>query len=423
MSMITDADASIHVVHDIPPFTSLGGMPLTPERTELIEKARALVPRLRERSAQTNRDRKLPDETIAELRESGLLDVRRPREFGGVEIDNQTYVDVIGEIARGCGSTAWTTGIVNDIWFLAGTVLPDQGRTEFYASGLSGTAPFYPRKGGTCRKVEGGYQIDYGEWPWASGSQIAGWAIVRANLLDEDGEISDVMAPMIPMDELEVLDEWHTIAMRGSASNTLKIENVFIPEHRAGSMSRVLTGQHIVDMPDFQRQPWLTGVVFGLVPIAIGLARHALEVFLERSQGRPIATTTYGDSAAAPRTQLLVAEAAQKIDAADLLLHRGAAMLDLWAGTGAEPSVAERVKARADFAYASKLSIEAVQMLFRETGASALAQGSPLAQVAMDINAIPMHAAFNPTTGLENYGAALTGRTPPAESFGEHVYV
>jgi alkylation response protein AidB-like acyl-CoA dehydrogenase len=225
------------------------------------------------------------------------------------------------------------------------------------------------------------------------------------------------------MDELEVLDEWHTIAMLGSASNTLKIENVFIPEHRAGSMSRVLTGRHIVDMPDFQRQPWLTGVVFGLVPIAIGLARHALEVFVERCQGRPIATTTYGDSAAAPRTQLMVAEAAQKIDAADLLLHRGAAMLDLWAGTGAEPSVAERVKARADFAYASKLSIEAVQMLFRDTGASALAQGSPLAQVAMDINAIPMHAAFNPTTGLENYGAALTGRTPPAESFGEHVYV
>src|ERR1700730_7425829 len=103
MSTIESASATPYVTHDIPPFTSLGGMPLTPEREELIVRARAMLPQLRERRMQTQRERMLPDETIAELRESGLLDVRRPREYGGVEIDNQTYVDVIGELARGCG--------------------------------------------------------------------------------------------------------------------------------------------------------------------------------------------------------------------------------------------------------------------------------------------------------------------------------
>ena len=213
MTIPESADCAVHRLNDIPPFTSLGGMPLTPERAEYIERAREMVPRLRERRMQTNRERRLPEETVAELHESGLLNVRRPREYGGVEMDNQTYASVIGELARGCGSTAWTVGIVNDIWFIAGTVLPQEGRHEFYASGLTGTAPFYPRKGAEGRKVDGGYQIDYGEWPWASGSQIAGWVMPRVNLMDEHGKPVDVLVPMVPIEQVEILDEWHTIAM------------------------------------------------------------------------------------------------------------------------------------------------------------------------------------------------------------------
>jgi len=188
-------------------------------------------------------------------------------------------------------------------------------------------------------------------------------------------------------------------------------------------MSRVLTGAHVTEVPRFQRQPWLTGVIVGLTPIAVGLARAMLELFLERSHGRPIATTTHMDTAAATRTHLLVAEAAQKIDAADLLLHRGAAMLDLLAATSTSPSVAARVKTRADFAYAAKLSMEAVQMLFQDAGASAIAEDSALSRVALDSHAIPIHSAFNPTTGLENYGSVLCGQMPPAMLMGEHVVV
>jgi 3-hydroxy-9,10-secoandrosta-1,3,5(10)-triene-9,17-dione monooxygenase len=421
--MATADTQRVYTVHDIPPITSLGGMPLTPEREELIDCARAMVPRLRERMMQTQRERRLPDATIAELNDSGLFNLRRPREYGGVEIDNQTYCDVIGELARGCGSTAWTVGIVNDMWFLGGTILPAQGRREFYESGLAATGPFYPRSGGGGHKVDGGYVVEGGEWPWASGSQVAGWVMPRVNLVDDRGELLDVMVPMIPIEEAEVLDEWHTITMRGSASNTIKLENVFVPDHRVGLMSRVLTGQHIAEMPDFQRQPWLTGVIFGLVPIAVGLARAALEIVLARLPGRPIATTTHMDAAAATRNHLLVAEAAQKIDAADMLLRRGAATLDMWAADGHSPSVLQRTKARADFGYAARLSQEAVQMLYRDVGASAITEDSPLARIALDSNAVPMHAAFNATTGLENYGAALCGQMPPAMALGEHVFV
>jgi 3-hydroxy-9,10-secoandrosta-1,3,5(10)-triene-9,17-dione monooxygenase len=418
-----NAGQAAYFINDIPPFTSLGGMPLIPEREELIRRASAMVPTLRARTPQTTRERRLPDETVAELHEAGLFNLRKPREYGGFAIDNQTYCDVMSEIARGDGSTAWTVGICNDIWFLGGTVLPAEGRHEFYESGLLGTAPFYPRSGAKAKRVEGGILVGGGEWPWGSGSQVAGWILPRVDLLDDDGNMLDTVVPLIPMEQAEILDEWHTTAMRGSSSNTIKMGEVFVPEHRVGSMSRVLLGHHTPEMPDFQRQPWLTGVIFGIVPIAIGLGRAALEIFLERSPGRPVATTTYMDQSATVRAQLLSAEAAQKIDAADLLLHRGAATLDMWAANGHEPTVPERVKARADFGFAARLCIEAVQSLFRDAGASALAEAHPLSRIAQDINAIAMHAAFNPTTALENYGAALNGHAPPAMAMGDFVFV
>jgi hypothetical protein len=214
------------------------------------------------------------------------------------------------------------------------------------------------------------------------------------------------------------------LAMGGSASNVIRIKDeVFVPDHRVGYMSRVLTNSHITDVPDFMRQPWLTGVIYGLAPISVGLGRAALEIYLERAAGRPIASTTYLDKSAAVRTHLIAAEAAQKIDAADLLLHRGCARLDMWAATGEDVSVADRTKTRADLGYAGKLAQEAVNMLMMDAGASALDDASPLSTIAADSLALPMHAAFNVTTTLENYGAVLNGQMPPAMALGDHVFV
>ncbi|CAB4938309.1 unannotated protein [freshwater metagenome] len=425
MATTPSAGEKTFFLNDIPPFTSLGGMPLSPEREEVIMRARDMVPALRERRLETKALRRLPDATAEELRANGLLNLRLPREHGGIEIDNQTYAAVIAELARGCGSTAWTVGIINDVWFLGGTVLPPEGREEFFASGLPGTAPFYPRKVAKGRKVEGGVRIEAGgEWPWASGSQLAGWVMPRVDLFNENDEFVDTLAPLIPMEDCEILDEWHMLAMGGSASNVIRIKDeVFVPDHRVGYMSRVLTNSHITDVPDFMRQPWLTGVIYGLAPISVGLGRAALEIYLERAAGRPIASTTYLDKSAAVRTHLIAAEAAQKIDAADLLLHRGCARLDMWAATGEDVSVADRTKTRADLGYAGKLAQEAVNMLMMDAGASALDDASPLSTIAADSLAMPMHAAFNVTTTLENYGAVLNGHMPPAMALGDHVFV
>jgi len=73
-------------------------------------RARAMVPALRGRAAQAEKDRVMPPETLADLHASGILRTLQPRRWGGMEFDFVAYVDFCYELARGCASTAWNFG-------------------------------------------------------------------------------------------------------------------------------------------------------------------------------------------------------------------------------------------------------------------------------------------------------------------------
>ena len=76
-------------------------------RTELMAKATALVPLLRAKAAETEGAQRIPDEVIAAVEQAGLFRMRAPKRFGGYEADLRTYMDVVTEPGRGCGSTGW----------------------------------------------------------------------------------------------------------------------------------------------------------------------------------------------------------------------------------------------------------------------------------------------------------------------------
>src|SRR4029077_18852343 len=79
---------------------------------ESVARARAMIPQLRERAARAEAARQLPPETMRELHESGLMRARQPKRWGGMELEYNTYFDVVMELARGCASTAWNVSQV-----------------------------------------------------------------------------------------------------------------------------------------------------------------------------------------------------------------------------------------------------------------------------------------------------------------------
>ena len=66
----------------------------TPSPAEMIARARAMIPALRDRAAQTARDRRLPKETVADMQAAGLFKVLQPKRWGGYELDIHTYFDI-----------------------------------------------------------------------------------------------------------------------------------------------------------------------------------------------------------------------------------------------------------------------------------------------------------------------------------------
>src|SRR5690554_8129204 len=91
-------------------------MGVTRERSEkereLLASARQLIPALKERAEQADRDMKVPVETVADMREAGLFRAMQPKRFGGFEMDPRGFFEIQQALAEGCMSTAWIYGVM-----------------------------------------------------------------------------------------------------------------------------------------------------------------------------------------------------------------------------------------------------------------------------------------------------------------------
>ena len=79
---------------------------------KLISNAEKLVPVLKERSSAANEARRIPVDTINDLRDAGFFKILQPKKYGGYELDPHTFFEVQMKIAEGCMSSAWVLGII-----------------------------------------------------------------------------------------------------------------------------------------------------------------------------------------------------------------------------------------------------------------------------------------------------------------------
>src|SRR5260370_33160971 len=97
---------------------------------DLVERARLLVPHLRQRVKEMDQLGYLPEATVQELQDAGLFQLTTPRIYGGHQVDVRTFLDVIAEIGRGDASTAWTVGTSNGATWMAPTIFPEETQQE-----------------------------------------------------------------------------------------------------------------------------------------------------------------------------------------------------------------------------------------------------------------------------------------------------
>jgi len=299
---------------------------------DLVERARKLVPQLRQRVKEMDQLEYLPASTVKDLSESELFQLTVPHLYGGHQVDMRTYLDVVAEIGRGDASTAWTLSLINVCNWMAAVMFPEQAQRDVFSTegGARVCGVLSPRQC-TVKRTDGGYLIEEGKWGFNSGSYHANWAALGIPLLNERGEVVDQGLALLPTEDIERLNDWDTIGMRGTGSTTILVHNKFVPAHRVTSVSEATNGNYASENSRDEAEyryafvPVLTLIL--AFPI-LGAARAMLEVFLERLPYRGIQYTWYTKQAEATLTHLQVADAATKIDAAQLLLERAANDLD-----------------------------------------------------------------------------------------------
>ena len=139
-----------------------------PAYAAMIARAKALIPRFRDRASRTEELRRLPSETERDLHESGLFRIVQPKRVGGSEFDYVALVDCADAIGRADASVAWNlANLASHHWMLG---MFDKRAQDLVwskdANALIASSFIFPA--GRARKVDGGYVLR-GSWPFSFG--------------------------------------------------------------------------------------------------------------------------------------------------------------------------------------------------------------------------------------------------------------
>ena len=395
----------------------------TQRAAEIVAKVRALGPTLRARAVEAERAGRHSDETIAELDATGAFNIGSPAEFGGDELSVRQQLDVVMEVAQWDGSAAWTVWVgAATNWIPAGSgarVVEEVFGMKWVGPRVAGSSHF-PASRGRAKRVESGWVISGGPWTFGSDSLWAPYTNLGCIAEDEQGR--RLVGIQVPRDQLRFLDDWKVAGMcgTGSVSITLASEELFVPDYRGVDFRDVTGAVHESGLRgDIWKAPAL-GWSFSLMAgMSVGLAQGALARFLERSGGKPIRGTSYKNQLEAPLTHLMLAEVHSKIQSATLMTRANAQETDRLgalaaAGTPADPRTMQHFSARClvETAYAARWCAEAIELLQRNSGSTAIMLFEPIQRAWRDARVITLHGALNLEALSENYGRLMAGMQP-----------
>lgn len=382
-------------------------------RTDVVAKAAALRLMLRERASQTDRLARLPESTIADLEEARLFEITTPRRYGGLQLDVSTFMDAMVELGRGDASVSWAATLINiNNWFIATLFPPEVSEEVFAKPGARVAAVFQPR---SCKvhKVSGGFHIEEGLWPFNSGVYHAQWDMLGFPVRDEAGVY--LAFAVIPIADVQILNDWDTIGVRGSGSSSAAVRDVFVPDIRVSRPDSARVGSYKSTQLEHE---WLYRAAF--TPLAqiiiafpaLGAGLAALDVFLAQLPRRAITASPYSKQAEAPVTHLQLGEASAKVDAARVIIAYAGDEIERYAKAGRVMEQMTQARIRRDTGFASRLIWEGIDILASACGGSFASVGHPLNRIWHDARVASLHASLVPSTVFELYGRMMCGLDP-----------
>ena len=342
---------------------------------------------------------------MEELKNAGVFHLLAPKAAGGFGMGVETYAESVRRLARGCASTAWTVGhLIEHVWMLARW--PQDVQDEVFANGPTPMAAATGAPVGAAEKVPGGYVIS-GRWSFASGVMHSGWVLLAAQ------HDSTRLQCLVPISDVELLDVWHTAGLRGTGSNDIRTERLFVPEYRTLDWALLGAADNpgsLIHSDPIIHTPMATLLNLVAPAAALGAAEHAVELFRTGMLVRKVKNTVENRQADSPLAQARYAQAHGLVVTARLQWDEAIRVVS--AAYQRQPAALteeERARHRLSLALSGEASAEAVRLVMAGSGGSAHRLSHPLQRIQRDVNVLLNHPTLTIDPILEQAGRGLLG--------------
>ena len=372
----------------------------------VLDGVRDLLPTLRERADEAERLRVVPEASIKELEETGFFRLLQPKRYDGLESDPIDFYTAVRDIAGACGSTGWVSSVVGvHPWQVA--LFADEAQQAVWGQDTSTRLSSSYAPTGKAVQTEGGFTLS-GKWSFSSGCDHCQWVLLGGLVFNTEGQVVDFRTFMVPRADYEIVDVWDMVGLRGTGSNDIVVDDVFIPEAftlSMGDTGRCFGPGQEQNTSDLYKLPFhsiFTGTI--TTPI-IGMAMGAYNEHVEMQQKRTRAAYLGEKASLDPFAAVRIARASSEIDAAWALLVNNIREEQAYVAKGEKIPLGTRLKVRRDQVLGSQRAIDAIDSLFEASGGRALANGTYLQRAWRDAHAGRVHAANDPERALQMYGA------------------
>jgi 3-hydroxy-9,10-secoandrosta-1,3,5(10)-triene-9,17-dione monooxygenase len=356
--------------------------------------------------------RRLPAENVAAMVESDLVGLIIPKERGGYGIDSwMTVADVVAEVGRKCGASGWCFDLlIHHHWVLG--MYPGEAQDLVYKTDRRAKIGTSFMPGGKAIPAPGGFRVT-GEWSYSSGVDHSDWAILGAMIPPGPNHkgAPDIRFFLFGPGEFKPRDTWYAMGLKGSGSNNVVVNDVFVREEHTLSMADFASGHAPgtkVNKGVMFREPGFVAFSFGIFCPMIAIARGALDCFVEFSRNRG-AGMGRDPLLQLVNAQRMIGEAAAEIDASYLLAKDNDERLRNGLPGGENDAMA----IRRNFTLSSRLAMRAVDRLFEVSGARGIMEDNPIQRYWRDVHAAANHVAWGVDNSYVNAGAHLLGIPAP----------
>ncbi len=379
-------------------------------RADPLARARELGPDIAAAADEIERTRRFPEPLLGRLHDSRLFRMLLPRSAGGDETEPVVYIAVLEELARHDASIGWNTFTANSSALIAAYLEPSVNRTIFADSRT--VVSWGPPNASRATAVDGGYRLT-GQWDFSSGCRQANWLGAHGRVVEADGSLRlnrfgrpTVRSFLFPAHEATLIDTWRTIGLCGTASDSYRVDDLFVPEAFSTTREDPTLRRERGPLYAFTMQGLYAA---GVAAVASGIARAMLSEFMAlASRKAPRGMSRLADTAL---IQAEVARAEARLGSARAYLVETLAAIYAQADEVAPIDVADRARVRLACTNAIHGAIEVADFAYKAAGVDAIFPGSPFERRFRDIHTLSQQIQSR-SAHFEQVGQVLLGVPP-----------